>query len=212
MAQIYGLIDPRKKAEVLQRIKEGKEPFCAKKLAPELPPARAGFVLGLEEQNRKLIDAVEARDIEGIKEALEAGANPNTMHNDQPLLMHTISARDIMVLLIDNGANVNATDMGQNTALMLAASKGFYEAVKLLLFGNVEVNAKNASGMTAFMYATTNGAFTVMDELYGNGAAVNSTNTKGMTALKIVREGVKKGFIKNGDLVIAKLIEMGATE
>jgi hypothetical protein len=35
MAQLGTLIDPKKKAEILQRIKDGKAPFCAEKPAPE---------------------------------------------------------------------------------------------------------------------------------------------------------------------------------
>jgi hypothetical protein len=213
MTQIYGLIDPKKKAEILKRIREGKEPLFANvKPAPEQPLSGLGFVPDVEMQNRWLIDAVEARDIQGIKDALEAGANPNTMHNGQPLLMDAVSARDIVVLLIDNGADVNATGAGQSTALMQAASKGFYRAVKLLLLNDAEVNAKNDFGMTAFMYAAMNGAHTIMVELVDNGAAVNATNSKGMTALKMVREGVKEGHIHNSDQVISKLLEMGATE
>ncbi len=38
---IYGLIDPGKKAIVLQRIKDGKAPFCAEKPAPEKPMRNA---------------------------------------------------------------------------------------------------------------------------------------------------------------------------
>ena len=43
MAQIGTLIDPKKKAEILQRIKDRKAPFCAEKPAPETPESKDDF-------------------------------------------------------------------------------------------------------------------------------------------------------------------------
>jgi ankyrin repeat protein len=52
-------------------------------------------------------------------------------------------------LLIDKGANVNATDKDGGTALMKATDEGQADIVKLLIDKGADVSAKNNGGLTA---------------------------------------------------------------
>jgi len=56
---------------------------------------------------------------------------------------------EIVKLLLQEGADPNARNIGSNTALMLAARRGHIEVVKALIAGGVDVNACDRSGGTA---------------------------------------------------------------
>jgi ankyrin repeat protein len=58
--------------------------------------------------------------------------------------------------LLDNNAQVDARAPNDETALMLAARNGRYDAVKLLL-GKADPNLKTSSGGTALQLATRQG-------------------------------------------------------
>ncbi|KAI5777396.1 ankyrin repeat-containing domain protein [Geopyxis carbonaria] len=74
---------------------------------------------------------------------------------------------EIMRILIDRGANVNATNDHGETALMLAAEKGSPRMVTLLLDRGADVNAKDSEGQTALSIA---GDGAVADLLKSRGA------------------------------------------
>ena len=59
---------------------------------------------------------------------------------------------DVMRILIDKGADVNAKNKNGATALILAADKGNAEIVSFLIDKGADVNAKDGNG-TALMLA-----------------------------------------------------------
>ncbi len=62
--------------------------------------------------------------------------------------------RAIVELLISRGARVNATNLGDDTALHLAAAHGHYDVVHFLLSNfRLAVDAANEHGNTALHYA-----------------------------------------------------------
>ena len=81
----------------------------------------------------------------------------------------------VMDLLLENGANINATTTG-----------------------------KNISGWTALLFATVNGDEELVDYLLRNGAFVNHTSDEGQSALALARqekyESVVKMLKKHGAL------------
>lgn len=60
---------------------------------------------------------------------------------------------DIVKLLIDNGASVNALADGQISALMLASMNGHANTVKFLLNNGAKVNIRHNKGFTALSLA-----------------------------------------------------------
>jgi ankyrin repeat protein len=73
---------------------------------------------------------------------------------------------EIVKLLIDNGADVNAIrDWDGRSALIWAASHGRTDIVKLLIDNGADVNAKNNKGETALKIATTKNNTKIVDML-----------------------------------------------
>src|SRR5205085_10663765 len=70
-------------------------------------------------------------------------------------LMYAAHARttEVIKLLLEKGADVNARDNGAGVALILAAAMGDLGTVKLLLEKDAEVNVRNEYGYTALMCA-----------------------------------------------------------
>lgn len=73
-------------------------------------------------------------------------------------------------LLLDKGANINARDKHDYTALIFAASKGHAEVVKILLERGADLKAKNDVGLTALAAAKLFGQTEVIELLTKAGA------------------------------------------
>jgi ankyrin repeat protein len=123
---------------------------------------------------------------------------------------------DFVAMLIQAGANVNATTKGfstpcgsgeeerpmYNTPLHFAAACGNPETIQALLKGGAEIDASNADGLTPLM-ATLKSPRVYLDShaknplaniqaLLGAGADVNDTNHQGQTVLDLAEEAVAK--------------------
>ena len=64
---------------------------------------------------------------------------------------------DIVKLLIDHGANVNAKSSVGNTALTYACCGGYEDVVKILLDAGADVEHQNENGHTPLMEAASCG-------------------------------------------------------
>lgn len=140
--------------------------------------------------------AVSAEYLEVIKLLLRVidrnDINSQPQLKSRPLLM--LAARNGKVsalkLLLDCGANVNATPAYYNgrTALQAAAERGHLGAMKLLLDRRADVNMAPASygGRTALQAAAEGGHLDAMKLLLGRGADINATsaNDCGRSALQ----------------------------
>jgi ankyrin repeat protein len=97
------------------------------------------------------------------------------------LFLHNAKAE--MAKLISLGADVNARDFRNNTALMWTANNGYTEALKFLLEKGADVSAKNDLGQTALMDAAKMGYFDACNILVKNGADICAMDKIGRTAL-----------------------------
>ena len=80
-------------------------------------------------------------------------------------------SRQIVKLLLERGANVNAKlTLNGGTSLMFAAEKGQTEVVKLLLEKGVDINAKSIDGRTALAAAKMKGHTDIVQLLEKAGA------------------------------------------
>ena len=102
--------------------------------------------------NSDLMKAVIHKDLDRAKAAIAAGASVNAQIITTTILIIAAnqSSIDIVRLLLDKGANVNATteDTG-NTALIYAASNGHRDIVRLLLKMGANIDHANKAGFTA---------------------------------------------------------------
>ena len=78
---------------------------------------------------------------------------------------------EVVRLLAEKGANLNATDDIQQTALIKAAAKGHAEMVQLLLQLRAKVNSCDAYVFSALRYAEAKGYAEAAQKLYEAGAA-----------------------------------------
>jgi ankyrin repeat protein len=88
-----------------------------------------------------------------------------------------------ITILLDSGANPNATNKRGDTALMLAATYGHEEIAQRLLEKSADPNVANKYGLTALMHAARYGHANVAKRLLEKGAGPNATNKYGDTAL-----------------------------
>ena len=82
---------------------------------------------------------------------------------------------------IKDGANVNAVDPNNGTALVDAASRNYVEIVNVLLDNKADVNvATYPNRMTALMYASNNGYTEIVRALLDKNADVERRNWDGI--------------------------------
>ena len=105
-------------------------------------------------------------------------------HGFSPLHWAAFAGRNIIVeMLINKGARINATNMGDDTALHLACAHGHREVVHMLLKNKADLNAVNEHGNTPLHYACFWGYQGIAEDLINAGALVNVSNQYGEICL-----------------------------
>jgi len=149
-----------------------------------------------------------------VREILRA--DPKAVHaavgptNSLPIHSAAVAGRaDIVKLLLQKGADVDATTDGGATALLHAAAKGHLDVVRLLIrkAARVGVRAAPLGDVTALHAAAYNGHPAVVRILVGAGAQVGSVDIGGETALHSAAKG---GEIPTADLLIRLGAEVNA--
>lgn len=148
---------------------------------------------------RALFNAVWAASVDQARDALAAGADVDAIHpanNRTPLLMaahlkHTALCR----VLLESGANPNATDRGGWNALTIAALAGdgaepdtndgaaAAALVAALIALGADPLREAPNGATPLILAASAGHTAVCRVLLKAGAPVNAVNSAGWTAL-----------------------------
>ncbi len=85
---------------------------------------------------------------------------------------------------IDQGADINAKDMSDETPLHYAVRQGHKDIAELLVTKGADVNAKNKGGHTPLHFAAFKGHSDLAELLIANGADVNVKNKAGLTPLR----------------------------
>ena len=122
-----------------------------------LAPGKGGFVLMISSQN----GYIEIVEMLLNKEAVNVNATEHYF-GDTALHRASLSGRkDVVEMLLEKGADVNAMNKGGFTALHMASLMGHEDIVAILLEKGLEkgadVNAENKSGDTALILASKNG-------------------------------------------------------
>ena len=104
-----------------------------------------------------LIEWTKEGDLEEVCKCIQQGADVNTnAENNGWKALSWASFKgctEIVKLLLENGADMEAKDNYGETALMLAARWGYVKAVKVLLEYGADVDSKSKYGFTALQYA-----------------------------------------------------------
>ena len=134
--------------------------------------------------NRALIAGARAGDLTAVGSALDAGANVNARDADGiTALMHAARGEqpniadpaptdhpEVIELLIQRGADVNAKTDSGFVALFWAARYGHARAAKVLIDHGADINSKDRDGMSALRWAATNQQTNIVNLLKGSGA------------------------------------------
>ena len=122
--------------------------------------------------DKLLVQSVHKNFIEGVKHALENGANVHIM-NDENLRIATENGQtEIVKLLLYNGADVHAKN---DICLQNASFHGYYDIVKLLLDNGADVHADQDYSLRS---AITNNKYEIVKLLLDNGADVHVLNNR----------------------------------
>lgn len=117
---------------------------------------------GGAELSKRLEAAVDACDHDGVRSALEHGANANHYHSTrrETLLMSACFNSDVesvrMLLAANADPNQGITDTKRSihiTPLMIAAENGMTDAVAELLHAKANPHIRNSNGETALLAA-----------------------------------------------------------
>ena len=127
--------------------------------------------------SKALFDAIFNRDVNKVKELIEAGANVNSRDilNRTPLTVACeIQNFEIAQLLIEKGANVDLSDYENYSPLIMASYKGNLQLVQLLIENdaNVDININIRSNSTPLEYASRKGHLEIARLLLENHAEV----------------------------------------
>jgi Carboxypeptidase regulatory-like domain/Ankyrin repeats (3 copies)/Ankyrin repeats (many copies) len=167
-----------------------------------------GGAIAVVEYTSELSSAVADEDVDRVRELIIKGANVNAKEDSYskitPLFI-AVETGDIEIvqLLLDNGAKINAQDKGKQTPLMRLDDDATTELVRLLVRYGAKVNAADKQGNTALTLAAGGADAEVIKALIDAGADVNAASKSGQTALMQAAE--------NDDLESVKLLlEAGA--
>jgi ankyrin repeat protein len=127
--------------------------------------------------NEKLIEAAIKNDLKAIEEALVAGADPNATDDEQSALYWAVynNQLEVVKLLINAGASVNAKELDGFTSLHQASIIGRRDFIELLLQagGRKVLNCFDFISRTPLMYAVENRHLDIARTLLEEGSDVN---------------------------------------
>jgi ankyrin repeat protein len=165
--------------------------------------------------------AIEDSDVEKVKALLEGGAAADTWidygENDITPLMKAANdgEADIVKVLLEAGANVNAQGQGgKETALQNAVGSGHAAIVKLLLDAKADLSLRNTFGFNAFTTAVSAGNREIAESLLAAGAKIDDgahTLTPLMFAVSARSPEMVKWLASKGANVNAGVKEGGQT-
>lgn len=142
----------------------------------------------------QLLDAAKAGDLETVQRIIEA--NPHTVNcrdldgrHSTPLHFAAGYNRvPVVEYLLENGAEVHASDKGGLVPLHNACSYGHYEVTELLVKHGANVNVADLWKFTPLHEAAAKGKYEIVKLLLKHGADSSKKNRDGATPLDLVRE------------------------
>jgi hypothetical protein len=136
----------------------------------------------LQVQPGTLYKTVMKGDVEGVRSILTSSKiSPNNKNSSDKQMTALCAASkigniEIVRLLLEAHADIEAKDLNEETPLMLACLEGHADVVRILLEANADVNAKNIKGDTPLIFAADSGDADTVRILLKAGANINTGN------------------------------------
>ena len=153
-----------------------------------------------------LLWAIWRQYVEIAEILIKRGANVNVRNPDDqktPLIYvsmhpHMKEHHHLIHMLVDHGADVNAIDRNDHTALFLSAMNGHGDCVEALLEHGAHVDHRQKhNGHTSLHAAAENGHSDVVEALLEHGADVTLTATSdGRTALELAKRNGRRKIVR----------------
>lgn len=149
------------------RIIEDGYKFC--------PECGRSFAKETAADKKELEDKLKKATLDGMKKAFsfisDYGIDLDST-DDVPLIVYASdnSEPEIVEALLEAGADVDATDSDNNTALHKACENDDKDIVKILLDNNADPNLENDDGETPLSLARENGSRYIVGLLHKGGA------------------------------------------
>lgn len=146
-------------------------------------------------------------DAKGIENLIKSGADVNNTseyERDRTLLMEAAKAGrvDIIKLLLQNGANINETDLSGRTALNIAISHKQTEAALLLIEANIIVDNVDDLGDTPIKDAEMSGDTKVVEILLAKANGRKITKTPAAVPLQETKPSGLQNKKEPGDIIL----------
>ncbi len=157
----------------------------------------------ISDVNRLLENAIKEKQLEQVRQALEEGADANSNSTvtvvEGSCTMLGLAAYygrvDIMELLIDAGADIEARNMRGETPLFHSIAGGHTEAVKFLLERDADIYATDNDRRTALFEATERNNHEILNVLLAAGADVNVKDNNGRTPRTLCGDVLAKNLL-----------------
>jgi ankyrin repeat protein len=170
------------------------------------------------ELNDRLWVSASIGDIEGVKAAIEDGADVDyyaTPFKDSRMSTLQVAAMnghaDVVALLLKRGANINIVDNSGDTPLITASMHNKNNVIEVLVAAGADVRRPGTYGHTPMHWAAMNGDSGIARLLLEHGANVNSVNDSGATVLDVARNAPMADFLLAHGARVSALSADGAT-
>lgn len=198
------------------------EPAAQSPSAPNAVPSKP---------SSELVTASQRGDVARVRELLAAGGNANDVDPDTGRSALHFAAREnraeVVAVLLDSKADINATDRTGKTPLTMAAENSAVDATKLLIARGADLNKRDQIGGTPLTWACGLGSAPTVKLLIDAGADLTVVDVNGLTPLiwaagigkpesvKLILErkpdlSVKDGV--TGDTALMRAVRSGKTE
>ncbi len=152
--------------------------------------------------------AIRNHDVTALRSLIKSGdVNTRDKRDATPLMYASaVGASEALRLLIEAGADVNAKNAFDATALMWCAGDTY--KVKMLVSKGADVNARSKQGRTPLLIAAaSNDSYDVVKFLMDSGADVSARDSMGQTALLLATSANDTATIK---LLLEKNLDVNA--
>jgi ankyrin repeat protein len=140
---------------------------------------------------RYLLDAAKSGNVNPAKRWAHCNSDSCATDDNRRLTPLSLAAYndhvEVVLVLLERGADVQRTNYYKVTALHWAAENGYLEVCRLLLDWGANVNTDGWDKNTALHWASSNGHLSIVKLLVGRGADVTLENINDQTAGVLAR-------------------------